>query len=485
MPKILLLIFTCLLTTVFSAEKPNILFFLVDDMGWQDTSLPFHDKVTELNKSYETPEMEKLAKDGIMFTNAYAHAVCSPSRISLMTGASASRHMVTCWTLNKGKSPERGNKKFKRAQWNLNGLQPIGSNIENSYEAVTLPQLLQKQGYHTIHVGKGHFGASETPGANPLNLGFDVNVAGTHMGGPGNFYGDQNFGNIGNKPRWSVKGLEQYHGQKINLTEACTLEAIKEVKKAVGMKKPFYLYMSHYTVHAPWQADRRFLEKFKKKGFKGNKLALATMLAGMDKSLGDLRACLDELGVADNTLIVFMSDNGAPRQVPLNKPLRGYKITAYEGGSRVPMLVYWAGKTAKNARSKSPIIIDDIFPSFLEAAGLKDIPKNDGKSFLSLLDNSKAKDRPLFWHYPNFYDVPPFSSVRYKGWKLIYRHTTQKFELYNLKNDISETKDLSSSNPEQLSFLVKVLSKHLRETGARFPIDKKTNKEVPFPDEAI
>lgn len=476
------------LTALQAAEKPNIIMFLVDDMGWQETSVPFHSETTQLNRDYQTPHMEKLAADGLTLTNAYACNVCSPSRVSLMTGANSARHMVTCWTLQKDKSPERGHKDFQRADWNLNGLQPVGSKVNQSFEAITLPQVLQENGYRTIHAGKAHFGAKDTPGADPNNLGFDVNIAGSYMGGPGSYHGDKNFSAAwrGGGKIWDVPGLEKYHGKKINLTEAITLDSIAAIKKSVADKKPFYLYMSHYAVHAPWEADRRFIDKFNNKGWPKQKAVLASMLYGMDKSLGDLRATIKELGVEDNTLIVFMSDNGAPSQCQPNVPLRGHKIRAYEGGTRVPMITYWPGKTTAGQRSATPAIIEDIFPTLLEAAGITDIPTNDGKSLVPLmLGKALDSNRPLFWHYPNFYDVPPFSSVRIGDWKLIYRHTSQKIELFDLKNDLSEKHNLASKMPEKVSELAQSLSDHLRQTKAKFPIDKKTGKEVPLPDDSL
>ncbi|GAA5496501.1 arylsulfatase [Rubritalea halochordaticola] len=479
------------LTSLASAsEKPNILFFLVDDMGWQETSVAFGPERTALNDVYETPNMKRLASEGMLFTNAYACAICSPTRVSLMTGQNAARHKVTSWTLRKNVAPRENTKVLLPPKWNLNGLQPPGSNVEATIEAKTLPAYLQDLGYKTIHVGKAHFGAKDTPGANPSNLGFNVNIAGAHMGGPGSYHGDKDFSAVwrGGGAIWSVPGLEKYQGQKINLTEALTLETIAELKKTVKEdKKPFYLYMSHYAVHAPWEADRRFIDHFKKKGLKGQQAVLASMLKSMDKSLGDLMDTLEELGVAEDTIIVFMSDNGSPKNCKRNLPLRGHKISGYEGGSRVPMIVHYPGITKKTTRTDAPIIIEDIFPTFLEWAGMKEIPQNDGLSFDEIL-NDPATDRsqrPLFWHYPNSYDQPAFSSVRLGDLKLLYWHATQKLELFNLKDDLSEENDLAAKQPEDVKRLAKLLSDHLRSTKALMATVKKTGKPVPLPDEVL
>jgi len=474
-------------TAADKAVKPNILFFFVDDMGWQDTSVPFYKETTQLNRDYRTPNMEKLASEGLMFVNAHACTICSPSRVSLMTGQNAARHRVTCWTLRKDRSPERADKLFNPPKWNLNGLQPKGAAIPNSYEADCLPLLLKKAGYHTIHAGKAHFGSKDTPGANPVNLGFDVNIAGSYMGGPGSYYGEHNFSAAwrGGGHIWDIPGLEKYHGQKINLTEAITREVITELEKSVADEKPFYLYLAHYAVHAPFEPDRRFLPNYKDKKWNKHKKIYASMIESMDHSLGDILAAINRLGVADNTIVIFMADNGSPSNNPRNLPLRGYKITPYEGGSRVPLIVKWPGRTPQGSRSESPVMIEDIFPTFLEIAGAG-IPKDiDGISFMKLLEKntSVAKHPPIFWHYPNFYDRPPYSAILLDNYKLIYRHKSRKTVLYNLKDDIGETKDLYSQKPEIAARLAKILSDHLRECKADMPTDKKTGRPIPYPDE--
>jgi len=470
-----------------SQPKPNIVFFFVDDMGWQDTSVPFYSKKTQLNKDYRTPNMESLAKQGLMFTNAHACSICSPSRVSLMTGQNEARHRVTCWTLRKDKSPSNGNKQFAPPKWNLNGLQPKGAHIARSYEADCLPLLLKQAGYHTIHAGKAHFGAKDTPGADPSSLGFDVNIAGSYMGGPGSYHGEKNFSAAWRKGGhiWDIPGLKKYHGQKINLTEAITREVIAELEKTVAAKKPFYLYLAHYAVHAPFEPDRRFLPNYKNKKWNKHKKIYASMIESMDHSLGDILKTLDRLKVADNTIVIFMSDNGSPRENPRNQPLRGHKITAFEGGSRVPLIVKWPHTTPTNKRTTYPVMIEDIFPTFLEMAGVTP-PKNiDGKPFIKALHNPELKDpnRPIFWHYPNFYDQPPYSSIMLGDFKLIYWHKTQKIELYNLKKDLGEKHNIAQQHPEKVDHLAKLLSDHLRESHADMPINRASGSPVPWPDQ--
>jgi arylsulfatase A-like enzyme len=354
-----------------------------------------------------------------------------------------------------------------------------------------LPQILKENGYKTIHSGKAHFGAKDTPGESPLNLGFDVNIAGHAAGGPGSYYAKNNFSaDFRNGDRiWDIPGLEKYHGSDMYLNEVLTIEANKEIDTAIDEKKPFYLYMSHYAIHAPWEKDFRFYEKYKAMGLTDFQASYASMVESMDKSLGDIMQNVRRHGVEKNTIILFISDNGQPKNTDRNVPLRGHKLTPYEGGVRVPMIAYWPGVTKANSTCTNYVIIEDFFPTILELAGVQDYTQVggiiDGISFLPYLRGKvdKTQSRPLFWHYPNTYDQPPYSSVRVGDWKLIYQQVTGELELYNIKTDISEKNNLAIAEPEKLSEMTRVLSDFLRESNAQLPISKKTNKTIPYPDE--
>ena len=457
-------------------------------MGWQDTSVPFHTEVTELNRTYHSPNMERLAAEGMKFTQAYACAVCSPTRVSLMTGLNAARHRVTNWTLRKNVSPDPTHKTLRMPRWNVNGLSPVGG-VERTIHARTLPMFLKEAGYLTIHVGKAHWGAKGTPGEDPLGLGFDVNIAGHAAGGPGSYYGKYNFSAAwrGGDRIWDIPGLEQYHGKDIYLNEALTIEANKLVEKAASEKKPFYLYMSHYAIHAPWERDERFYDKYKKAGLSDFNAAYASMIESMDKSLDDIMANLKRLKIDSNTIIVFMSDNGAPKQAAPNKPLRGHKLTAYEGGIRVPMLVKWPGVVEPGSICNDYVIIEDIFPTLLEIAGVRDYRqiggKVDGVSFVPLLkqQSARAKDRPLFWHFPHCYDQPPYSAIRKGDFKLIYFHNDQHFELYNLREDIGESENVAADRADVVRSLAGLLGRFLKDCNADMPTMKDTGAAVPLP----
>ena len=252
------MILTGIAVTAQAQQKPNIVLFVVDDMGWQDCSLPFHKSLTKQNRQFRTPNMERLAAKGMKFTNAYANQNCTPSRVSLMTGMSPLNHGVSSWTFHKDKTAgEGGDQNFDSPAWNMNGLS-ASPGIPNTVYASPLPQLLRKQGYKTIHAGKAHFGAFGTPGEDPLTLGFDVNIGGGGAGQPGSYLGLKNFGNnkAHSNPR-AVPGLEQYWGKDIFVTEAITQEALKQLDSTGN--RPFFLHMAQFAVHTPLEADNRFV----------------------------------------------------------------------------------------------------------------------------------------------------------------------------------------------------------------------------------
>ncbi|GJM31388.1 MAG: sulfatase [Saprospiraceae bacterium] len=501
------LIFTTLLSALaFSCQQkdptpPNIILFFVDDLGWQDTSLPFWTETTDFNRLYQTPNMERLAAQGMKFTQAYATPVCSPTRVSLLTGMNAARHRVTNWTLYKDKLQpiETNHPDLSFPQWNINGLSP-DSTIADAVYATPFSGLLQEAGYQTIHVGKAHFGAIGTPGENPLNLGFDVNIAGHAAGAPKSYWGKENFGNTPEfeSTPWPVPGLEKYHGKAINLTEALTLEAIQAMDSAVQKEHPFFLYMAHYTVHTPIMADDRFFQPYLDLGMDTIEARYASMIEGMDKSLGDLMDYLETNDLTDNTIILFMSDNGGLSAVARsgtphthNKPLSSGKGSIHEGGIREPMIVKWPGIAPPNSINSNYLIIEDFFPTILEMAGIKDfktIQHVDGISFVDQFKNEpySTQDRPLYWHYPNEWGpsgpgIGAFSAIRKGDWKLIYYHLDQSFELFNIKEDIGESQNLAAQNPDQLNTLASELTEYLEEVSAQMPSEKESGVRVPYP----
>ena len=245
--------------------QPNIIFFMVDDMGWQDTSLPFADSITANNRKYDTPNMERLAAEGMMFTDAYATPISSPSRCSLMTGMNMARHRVTNWTLHRDQMTDGKRDGVTLPDWNYNGIAQSG-NVGHTAKAISFVQLLKNAGYHTIHCGKAHWGAIDTPGENPCHFGFDTNITGTAAGGLATYLSERNYGfTKDGKPTssFAIPGLERYWGTGIFATEALTREAIAALEKAKKYDQPFYLYMSHYAVHVPIDRDMRFYPTYR------------------------------------------------------------------------------------------------------------------------------------------------------------------------------------------------------------------------------
>ncbi|MCS7467853.1 sulfatase [Stieleria sp. ICT_E10.1] len=490
-----------------AAEQPNIMVFLVDDMGMMDTSVPFltdeagNPKRYPLNDYYRTPAMERLAAQGIRFNQFYAMSVCSPTRVSIMTGQNAARHRTTNWI-----NPRQDNAgKNGAPNWNWAGLKEGD---------VTLPDVLRGRGYTTIHVGKGHFGPEGHEGAEPLNLGFDVNVAGAAFGAPGSYYAEKNYGAGTKRAHHAVPGLEKYHGSDTFLTEALTIEAKQRVTETVDQDKPFYLYFSHYAVHAPFDSDPRFADHYKDSGKPANAQAFATLIEGMDKSLGDMLDHLNELGVAENTLVFFLGDNGsdAPlghqHEVACAAPLRGKKGAHYDGGMRVPLIAAWAKPNPDNTLQQSLSIpagaiqhqvasVEDLFPTLTQLTAA-DVPEShvvDGAPLQTLLTGQTDADRPqqFLMHYPHGPHRSNYFTVWRDGdWKVIYHALPEtkttggflqfsdgNYELFNLADDPFESTNLAKSRPQVLQRMMQGLIEALQQHDAVYPVDDAGNAVVP------
>lgn len=480
-------------------ERPNIIVFLVDDMGLMDTSVPFltdgsGNRVQQpLNAWYHTPNMERMAKQGICFSTFYAQSVSSPSRASLLTGQNATRHRTTNWI-----NAESNNRTpFGPPDWNWRGL---------TKDIPTMPKVLQQAGYKTIHVGKAHFGCMNSEGENPLNLGFDVNIGGSGIGHPGSYYGEWGYGHIKGAKVRAVPDLEKYHGTDTFLSEALTIEANREIAKAVEEKRLFYLNMAHYAVHAPFQVDKRFLSRYTDSNKSEQAKAFATLIEGMDKSLGDIMDQLEKLGVAENTLIFFLGDNGgdAPmgneRGYGSSAPLKGKKGTEFEGGMRVPFIVSWAKPQKQNKLQKClPVkaggiqaqlgTIMDIYPTVLNIAGCK-VPANhiiDGFDLKKQLEGkiNKKRSESFLMHFPHAHRGNYFTVYREGDWKLIYYYCPKtpkqpKAMLYNLKDDEEERHELSSVFPNKCREMIRNMSARLEKEEALYPIDEQGNELKPI-----
>jgi arylsulfatase A-like enzyme len=468
-----------------AADRPNLLVFVVDDMGVMDTSVPFltdaagEPEIHPLNRLYRTPSMEALAKRGIRFEQFYANSVCSPSRISLMTGQSSARHHTTQWIRpNANNHGPRGPR-----DWQWKGI---------AKDDQTLPALLQKAGYRTIHAGKAHFGPEGSPAENPENFGFDLNIAGGAMGQPGSYYGRDDFGWKKDRKTHAVPGLEKYHGEEIYLTEALTREMKTAIGQAVEDEKPFFAHMAYYAVHAPFQPNRKYLDHYADADIPNRAKAYATMIESMDVSLGRILAHLETLGVAEDTLVLLLGDNGgdAPlggtHEVASSAPLRGKKATHYEGGMRAPFIAAWAKPDPENPfQSRLPVAagslsreltdITDLFPTLLAAADVDYAPPVDGDDLAPALAGGALDRKPEFlMHFPHAHRSSYFTVYRQGDWKLIYHYTRplgERCELFHLAEDRAEQNDLAEDHPAERKRLIAAMAKALEDAGAQYPLE--------------
>ena len=532
-------------SVAFAAEKPNIVFFIVDDMGWVDSSVAYGEQVYPNNMRYNTPNMQRLASQGVMLTNAYACPVSTPTRTSLITGVNAAHSRITNWTSTVRDTPSDATGgavamaqtgangdiggSLERPEWNINGMSPE-EGVENTLYATPLPKLLRDAGYYTIHVGKAHWASAGTPGASPYNMGYNVNVSGNVAGMPRSYLSEENYGNTAEK--WNmlaVQNMTEYYGTGVHLTEALTREALKTLDFPIAQDIPFYLYFAHYATHTPIQRDPRFVQKYLDAGMDEGQARYASMVEGVDKSLGDLLDFLEAKGVAEETIIIFMTDNGGNAENRAkggvrfmhNLPLRNGKGSVYEGGIRVPLMVKWSGKVAPNTRVNTPVVCEDLFPTILGMAGVKNyevVQDVDGKSLVNLVtkgsqlaakaakrgeiaDQKAANafvvpeevsgidpERALIFHYPHQWkpydlvDIDYMSAVRKGDWKLLYRMRTGTLELYNLKSDIGEQNNVAAEHPEKVKELAAAISTKLREWNSPMPKLKADGKVIPLPD---
>ena len=434
------------------AARPNIVLMLVDDLGYGDFACYG-------NKFHETPNVDQLAREGMMFTNAYAAApVCSPSRAGIMTGQAPARLNLTQWIpgviypYKKLTEPEIALHLPK-------GIPTLGSE-------------LKALGYQTASIGKWHLGSE---GFYPENFGFDVNVAGDNHGHPA--------------PPHGYFGPFHYHNltgytEKDNLTEVLSQKA-DEFLETASRKGPFFLYLAEYAVHLPLSDYAARIEKYKRKN--GNRdepdAVYAAVIEGVDAALGRLRRKLEQLGVADNTIIVLTSDNGGVgyqgrslHRIADNGPLHGGKGFMYEGGIREPLIVHWPGVTKPGSVNNEIVWGCDFLPTFLSMAGgapQRRSAHRDGVDFSSLLRGASTIDRDtLYWHYPHYSDQggTPTGGMREGDWKLIEFFEDGHLELYNLALDPGEQYDFASSHSEKAVAMLAKLKKWRDELHARMPV---------------
>lgn len=455
------------------SNRPNIVFILADDLGWMDLGYMG-------SEFYETPNIDKLASEGMVFTNAYAASpICSPSRAAIFSGKHPARLHLTDWI--PGNPPAKTEKLMA---------QPFKTEL--AIEEVTLAEAMEKAGYKTFFAGKWHLGEEFFY---PEYQGFDKNVGGNHTGHPSSYFSPYNNPKLPNGP------------DREYLTDRLVNETISFIKEEKG--NPFLAFLSFYTVHLPLQGKLEKVEKYRKKleniKFKGeesvqqgetyfknhqNDPVYAAMVESMDENIGRLLESIEQLGLDKNTIVVFTSDNGGmstnknPNPIPTsNIPLRAGKGHLYEGGIREPLIVSWPGTVVPGSRSDEPVTGTDFYPTFLDLASINLLPEQhiDGNSIKpALIGNEKIDRQAIFWHYPHYsggLGGRPAGAVRMGKYKLIEFFEDMEVELYDLEADISEQQDLSSKMPVKVKEMKGLLHAWRKAVGAQMPIPNPVYKE--------
>jgi arylsulfatase A-like enzyme len=455
-----------LLASCGSELPPNIIIVHVDDLGWTDLGC-FG------SGYYETPHIDRLAGGGMSFTNAYAAAaVCSPSRAALLTGQYPARLGITDWI---------------RASFNADAWEPgtpipefesvdsrrLSTPVNQPYlphEEITLAEHLKPAGYVTAHIGKWHLGREDWF---PDSQGFDYNIGGCDFGQPPSYFDPYQNERVRGIPTLPPRREGEY------LTE-------REGDEAVGFIRShkdaaFFIYYAPYAVHTPIQAKPAVEARYEAK-VKTNQTnpAYAAMVESVDDAVGRIMATLEELKLAERTLVLFTSDNGGLMRVTDNAPLRDGKGSPYEGGIRVPLIAWWPGNIPPGAQSDAPISSIDYLPTVAEALGVPLDHSVDGQSlWKTMSDGDGAEERDLFWHFPQYRynQVGPYSIVRSRGWKLIRYYDPEPYgvnrvELFNLATDLGEKHDLAGEQTEKAKELEALLDAWLETVGARLPVEQ-------------
>ncbi len=449
-----------------TAKKPNVVLILVDDMGWTDAGCYG-------STYYETPHIDRLASQGKKFTNGYAAcAVCSPTRAAVMTGRYPARTGVTDWIRSRFQGgtipPDKKNPSGYTGGPKRKLLCPDNP-LWMELDEVTVAEKLKEAGYTTCHIGKWHLGADDWY---PEKQGFDYNIGGCDFGQPPSYYDPYTNKHQGTIPTLKPRKKGEY------LTDREGDEAAQFIKD--HRDRPFFLYMAHYAVHTPIQGREDLVEKYKKKTPTNQKNpTYAAMVESVDNAVGQIMKTLDEANLTDNTLVIFTSDNGGLLGPTHNAPLRSGKGFPYEGGIREPLIVRWPKIVKAGTECDTPVCSIDFFPTICGAIGIEQ-PKDraiDGENIMPLLTQTGSLKRDsLLWHFPHYRfgvgsraHLEPYSIIRKGDWKLIKRYEGKPFELFDLKNDLSESTDLSQKNPEKVKELDDTLKAMLKETGAKMP----------------
>ena len=449
-------------------DKPNVVFILVDDLGWTDTACYG-------SRYYDTPNIDRLSSQGMKFTQGYAAcAVCSPTRAAVMTGRYPARVGVTDWIRARFQAgakpyPDKNPDGYEGGKDRelLCPQNPFWMELEE----ITIAEMLKTAGYTTCHIGKWHLGPDK---CYPDKQGFDYNIGGCDFGHPPSYFDPYQRKGQGRIPTLGPRQEGEY------LTDREADEAARFIKEHAD--RPFFLYMAHYAVHTPLQAKPDLVAKYQAKPPTNQKNPVyAAMVQSVDDAVGKIMTALDEMKVAGNTILIFTSDNGGLIGPTDNAPLRSGKGYPYEGGIREPVIVRWPKAVEAGSTCDVPVTSVDYFPTICAAAGVA-LPTDraiDGENLMPLLTQTGTLTRDaIFWHFPHYRRhhprsregyLVPYSIVRSGDWKLIKRYAGKRFELFNLKDDLSEQHDLAEQMPDKVKELDAKLTAWLKETGAKLP----------------
>ena len=457
------LLLSGLFLSASAQKKPNVVFILVDDLGWTDLACYG-------SKYYDTPHLDKLASQGMKFTNGYAAAaICSPTRAACITGKYPARIGITDWIRARFQGGKIPADKKNPSGFKLNkktGLKVAVNPLWMEHEEITIAEVLKGEGYKTGFIGKWHLGAPEWF---PETQGFDVNFGGCDLGQPPSYF-DPYVAKKKN-PLYTIPNLEPRKKGEY-LTDREAYEAEQFIKK--NKDNPFFLYLCNYAVHTPIQGQKHLIEKYEKKAKTNQKSATyAAMVEAVDNCVGRIVKVLEDEGIAENTLIIFTGDNGGLLGPTSNLPLRSGKGFPYEGGIREPLIIKWPAKIKSGSVSDVPASSIDFMPTICEAAGAK-LPSTDidGISLMPVLEQKgNLKERALVWHFPHYRGkIHPYSIIRDNGWKLIkYYSGDTKYELFHLAEDLSEKKEISAKHPDKVQALEKKMMQELKDMGALIP----------------
>lgn len=444
-------------------KRPNFVLINVDDLGWRDLGC-FG------SSYYETPNIDRLVSQGMKFTNAYAScAVCSPTRASIMTGRYPARIGITDWIHHLDQKGKKAWEEGKNPTDYIGGRKRQLLCPPNPYwmelDEVTIAEVLKSAGYITCHIGKWHLGYEAWF---PDKQGFEINIGGGEIGQPPTYFDPYYL----NEQRPSIPALSTRKKGEY-LTDRESDEAVRFLKEHTD--RPFFLNMCHYAVHTPLQAKKELITRYEGKEKTNQTNAIyAAMIESVDHAVGRIMTAVEELGISNRTFVILTSDNGGLQDYATdNAPLRAGKGYPYEGGIRVPLIIRWPKLVEASTISDVSVTSVDFFPTICEAAGLS-LPEDriiDGESLLPLLKHKDSlKRKAIFWHFPHYRGkIVPYSIIRKGDWKLIKRYEGKPFELFNLKEDLSEEQDLSGRMPEKVKELDAELSTWLKDTNAKLP----------------